>query len=76
MKISSVFSNALQGIRRGMEGLDRNSARIASAAQMRGEDSPLQPLVESKVNRLQVEASGKVMRTIDEAVGSLFDDKA
>lgn len=76
MKITAALGSALQGIRRGMEGLDRNTAQIASAEQMRGESSPLQPLVESKVNRLQVEASAKAMRTIDEAIGSLFDDKA
>lgn len=76
MKITSAFSSALQGIRRGLEGLDRNAAQIASAEQMRGESSPAQPLVESKVNRLQVEASAKALRTVDEAIGSLFDDKA
>ncbi|WP_127477567.1 hypothetical protein [Sulfurivermis fontis] len=76
MKITSAFNSALQGIRRGMEGLDRNAAQIASTAQLQGEASPTEPLVESKVNRLQVEASAKAMRTIDEAIGSLFDDKA
>ncbi len=76
MNITSAFTSALQGIRRGMDGLDRNSAQIASAEQMRGEASPVQPLVESKVNRLQVEASASALRAIDEAVGSLFDDKA
>lgn len=76
MKITSAFSTALQGIRRGMEGLDRNAAQLASAEQMRGEASPVQPLVDSKVNRLQVEASAKAMQGIDEAIGSLFDDKA
>lgn len=76
MKITSAFNSALQGIRRGMEGLDRNAAQIASAEQLQGDASPTQPLVESKLNRLQVEASAKAMRTIDEAIGSLFDDKA
>ncbi|MEW6646055.1 MAG: hypothetical protein AB1450_02515 [Pseudomonadota bacterium] len=76
MKITSAFNSALQGIRRGMEGLDRNAAQIASAEQLQGEASPTEPLVESKVNRLQVEASAKAMRAIDEAIGSLFDDKA
>lgn len=76
MKITSAFNSALQGIRRGMEGQDRNAAQIACAEQMRGDDSITQPLVESRVNLLQVEASAKAMRTIDEAIGSLFDDKA
>ncbi|GAB4288609.1 MAG: hypothetical protein Kow0096_01110 [Thiohalomonadaceae bacterium] len=76
MKITAAFNSALQGIRRGMDGLDRNTAQIASAGQLQGEASPTEPLVESKVNRLQVEASAKAMRTIDEAIGSLFDDKA
>ncbi len=76
MNISNLFGNALLGIQRGMRGLDRNAAQIASAKELNGEASPTEPLIDSKVNRLQVEASAKVMKTIDEAVGSLFDDKA
>ena len=76
MKVVSALDSTLQGICRGMAGLDRNAAQIASAEQLRGETSPSAPLVESKVNRLQVEASAKAMRIIDEAIGSLFDDKA
>ena len=76
MNISNLFGNALLGIQRGMQGLDRNAAQIASTKELSGEASPLEPLIDSKVNRLQVEASAKVMKTIDEAVGSLFDDKA
>lgn len=76
MKISSLFGNAVLGIRRGMEGLDRNAAELASAKQMQGEASPVQPLIDSKLNRLQVEASAQAVRTIDRAIGSLFDEKA
>lgn len=76
MNISNLFSNALLGIRRGMQGLDRNAAQIASAKELNGEASPVEPLIDSKVNRLQVEASAKVMKSIDQALGSLFDDKA
>lgn len=76
MKISSMFGNAVLGIRRGMAGLDRNAAELASTKQMQGEASPLGPLIDSKQNRLQVEASAKMVRTIDQALGSLFDDKA
>ena len=76
MNIGNVFSNALLGIRRGMAGLNRDASQIASAKAMGGESSSVAPLVDSQVNRLQVEASAKVAKTADEAVGSLFNDKA
>lgn len=76
MEIKSAMGNAVLGIRRGMEGLERNAAQVASAEQMRGEASPLEPLVDSLSNQRQVEASVKVLRAVDEALGSLFDEKA
>ncbi|MFA5628000.1 MAG: hypothetical protein WCX90_07770 [Thiohalomonadaceae bacterium] len=76
MNITSSLHNALHGIQKGMAGIDRNTSEIASAGQMEGKASPIEPLVESKLNRLQVEASAKVMQAVDETIGSLFDDKA
>ncbi len=76
MKIDSAFNSAVLGIQRGMAGLDRDAAQVASAQAENGESSLTQPLVDSLTNRLQVEASAKVAKTVDETLGSLFDDKA
>ena len=76
MAISSAFGNGLLGIQRGMQGLDRNAAAIASTSKSTEELPPVEALVESKINRLQVEASVSVIRSVDEAIGSLLDEMA
>lgn len=76
MQINSAFGSALLGIQKGMQGLDRNAAEIASAGQMEGERSPAGPLVESKVHLTQVESSVEVAKAVDDALGTLFDRKA
>ncbi len=74
--VGSVGMNSsLAGIQRGMEGLNRNAAEIAQASTGEGGDV-LQPLVESKVNKLQVEVNTKMLKTQDEVLGTLFDEKA
>jgi hypothetical protein len=75
MEINNGFNNALTGIRRGMEGLDRNAAEVASASAGEGGDV-VAPLVESRSNALQVEANTRVLRTLDEVLGTLIDEKA
>lgn len=76
MTISGLFGSALLGIQRGMNGLNRDAAQLASAKAMNGQGPTVEPLVDSKVNRLQLEASAKAAQTIDQAIGSLFNDKA
>ncbi len=75
MEIKDGFTNAISGIRRGMDGLDRNAAEIASASKGDGADIA-ESLVDSKINQLQVEANTNVIRTLDEVLGTLFDEKA
>lgn len=75
MEINNGFANAVAGLRRGMDGLDRDAAEIASAS--KGDDANITTsLVDSKINKLQVEANASVIRTLDDVLGSLFDDKA
>lgn len=76
MEINSAFSTALSGIQRGMQGLDRNAAELASVKMMEGNASPVEPLVESKVNSLQVAANAKMVSTLDETLGTLLDIRA
>lgn len=76
MDIKPALASGLAGIQRGMQGLDKNAADIAQASKDTTTTPPVDALVESKVNRLQVEASAKVIETVDEAIGSLLDEKA
>lgn len=76
MKIESAAASALLGIQRGLEGLERNAAEVAGTGLGRGERSPVDPLLESRTNQRQVEASVKVLKTADEMAGTLLDELA
>lgn len=76
MEINSAFGNALTGIHRGMQGLERNSAELASAKMMEGKASPVEPLVRNKLDSVQVGANVKVISTLDETLGTLLDIRA
>ena len=74
----SALNSALTGIQRGLEGARKNASDIAKAGTS---DNPtvedfIKPLVDLKVNSLQVRASAKVLETVDKTIGSLFDEKA
>lgn len=69
----SAFDNAVLGIQRGMRGLERNAAELASAKQMEGRADPTQPLVETRINSLDAQANVKVLKTADEVMGTLLD---
>lgn len=77
MDVNSAYSSGLLGIKRGMQGLDRNAAEVAGAtAASDGTRSVVDPLVEAQTNRLQVEAGAEVVRTVDDTVGTLLDEMA
>ena len=74
--ISGVgFNTSVQGIARGMEGLNRNASEIAQAGGKEGADI-VQPLVESKLNQRLVEANVKMLKAQDETLGRLLDEMA
>ncbi|MHB8472476.1 MAG: hydrolase [Gammaproteobacteria bacterium] len=76
MKIAPL-DNALLGIQRGLTGAGRAVAKIASAAQFNN-DNPAdlsKAMVELKQAKVQVQASARVMRTADEILGTLLDEK-
>jgi hypothetical protein len=78
MPITPASGQALTGIQRGLEGLQRNAAEIAGGGRMDGEGqrSVSEPLVEQIRNAAQVEASVKVLQTENDMLGSLLDVKA
>ena len=75
MLIGSALGNALHGIQKGLTGMDKNAAKIASAEAFNSQDPAVvaQPLVDMQNNRLQVEVSAKIMKTVDATIGSLID---
>ncbi|MGM0592912.1 MAG: hypothetical protein ACQETD_00105 [Pseudomonadota bacterium] len=75
MTINGAMNSALTGVRRGMEGLERNAGDVARA-NGRSDADVAQPLVESIVNRRQVETNVDMLKTVDETLGSLLDVKA
>ncbi len=76
MEIKSALAYGVSGIHKGMNGLAHNAAEIASEKTMTGERSVIEPLVYTKLNRLQVEASVKVISTVDEMLGTLLNRRA
>ena len=78
MQINSALNNALLGIQKGLTEMNKNAAKVASAAAFNSGNTMdiAQPLVDIQTNRLQVEANAKVMKSVDETLGSLLDIKA
>ncbi len=79
MAINSVTNTALQGIQRGMQGLRRNAANIASASNLSGQGPTkdmTRSLVEMHENKLYTLASVKTLKTADQVIGTLLDIKA
>ena len=79
MGVLSVQSEAVQGIQRGMDGLRKNASEIASADQLNkaGQGSNLEgSLLDLEQNKVQAQASAKVVSAIDEVVGSIIDIRA
>ena len=75
MQITSALSNALHGIQKGLTGMDKNAVKIASADSFKSQNPTdiARPLVDMQTDRLQVEVSAKVMKTVDETIGNLLD---
>ncbi|WP_198264019.1 hypothetical protein [sulfur-oxidizing endosymbiont of Gigantopelta aegis] len=74
--LGSVLGTARQGMQTGMDGIKKNALNLASKEAMQGNRSPINDLVEMKMNKYQVLSSGKVVTTVDEMLGSLLNEKA
>ncbi len=80
MAINSITGSALQGIQRGVQGLRRNAAEIASAQNMNHDTistkDMTRSLVELHKNELYTTVNIKTLQTADEVIGTLLDVKA
>ena len=76
MGVLSVQSSAVLGIQRGLDGMRKDAADIASADQLNnaGQETDLvDSLVSLKQNQVQVQASAKVVSALDEVMGTIID---
>jgi hypothetical protein len=74
----SGINSAMQGIYRGMEGVRKNAAEIASPEQFTT-DSPIsmtKSMVELRENATLVKASVSAVKIIEETIGSILDIRA
>jgi len=75
--IPSAAQSAQLGIRRGLAGIDQDARVVANASgTSSGVDGVVGALVDSLQQRLAVEASAKMLSTVDKTLGSLIDVKA
>jgi ribosomal protein S13 len=74
----AALESARAGVARGMRGLAADAQTIAHAnVDKENQVSDLSDaLVQSIVDRIQVQASARMMRTVDETLGTLIDTKA
>ena len=79
MGVLSVQSSAVLGIQRGLDGMRKDAAEIASADQLNNagqQTDMVESLVSMKQNQIQVQASAKVVSALDEILGSIIDTRA
>ena len=77
MVIPPVQATALTGLRRGLEGMQKNAAEIASAGQFNGTaEKPIeQSLVEQKQYAQNVQANARSLQVSFNLIGSILDIK-
>ena len=70
-----ALSSGVMGIQKGLDGLNRDAAEIASARQLKNEASAdlAKPLTNLVIDKLQVTASAKVVKTAGDTLGTLLD---
>jgi hypothetical protein len=75
---SISFSNGLNGIRIGLDGMQKTAGQIASkeAMQAEGAHDLAKSVVDLKVYTYQVETSAKVVKATGLMLGTLLDIKA
>jgi len=72
------FSNGLNGIRVGLDGIQKTASQIASkdAMQADGSHDLAKSMVDLKVYTYQVGASAQVVKATEQMLGILLDIKA
>ncbi|MES9990505.1 MAG: hypothetical protein ABW098_01020 [Candidatus Thiodiazotropha sp.] len=77
MGINSITGPALQGIQKGFQGMRRVASEIASAQQT-SQTKPTdlsRAMVELQQHANQTKAQVKTLKTADEMIGTLIDER-
>jgi hypothetical protein len=73
MQIPSALGSASYGIQKGLAEMNKNAAQIAGAVDSQNSTDLAKPLVDLQNNRMQIEVSAKVEKSVDNTIGSLLD---
>lgn len=76
MSTIPALQSGISGVQSGMQNLNRNAAKIASADAIQSGVDLTEPLVNMMLDKQQVEASAKVVEASSSMIGSLLDIKA
>jgi len=79
MNLSSIQQTGLEGIQRGLQGIEKSASEIVKAGVTdgaSGSTSFIEPIVELKLYERSIEASAKVVKVADEVLGTLLDTMA
>ncbi|MES9832233.1 MAG: hypothetical protein ABW157_17150 [Candidatus Thiodiazotropha sp. LLP2] len=77
MGINSITGTALQGIHKGLQGMRRVASDVASVNQTQ-QTNPKdlsRSMVEMQQHANQVKAQVKTIKAVDQALGTLIDEK-
>jgi flagellar basal body rod protein FlgG len=81
MSDNSILSIARTGVQNGLDGIQKNASQLASKDALASGMTDASPvsavneMVDMKMNQYQVIASGKVIETVDQMLGTLLDEK-
>ena len=78
MNISNVSLTGLAGIQKGLDNLKRDANNIAQTVSQGSQNTTdlAKSMVDLKHDQNQVEASGKVVKAVDDVLGTLIDINA
>ena len=74
--IPSAMQSAELGIQRGVSGLNRDAQVVANGSIVDDTGAAIGALVDSLEQKLAVEASARMLSTVDKTLGTLVDVKA
>jgi len=79
MNLSSIQQTGLEGIQRGLQGIEKSAseiAKIGTSDNASGSASFVEPILELKLYERSIQASAKVVEVADEVLGTLLDTMA
>lgn len=76
MNLSSIQQTGLEGIQRGVQGIEKSASEIVKAGtsdNASGAANFIEPIMELNLYERSVEASAQVVKVADEVLGTLLD---